>query len=110
MTDEAKQQRSATVPGAILGLALLLAALGGFVYLCDWLIQPNTPEQLCAEVVAGAFGGPEAAPISIDGSARVEATSIGGDVVSGMARQEMFEACLARYASAPYRSRQGWWR
>lgn len=106
---EAGPRMGSTVPGAILGVIALLAVLGGFVYLCDWLVQPNTPEQMCAEVVDEAFASVQGAPISVSGSASVEATSIGEDSL-GFARREVFLACLARYASAPYRSRQGWWR
>lgn len=110
MTDEAKHQRSATVPGTILGLVLLLAALAGFLYLVDWLVQPNTPEQMCAEVVDTAFEDVLGAPISVSDSARVEATSIGEDSL-GFARREVFERCLARYpGGGAYRTRQGWWR
>lgn len=108
MTDETR--RGATVPGTVLGLLLLLAALAGFLYLCDWLLQPNTPEQLCAEVVDEAFESVQGAPISVSGSASVEATSIGEDSL-GFARREVFERCVTRYpGGGAYRTRQGWWR
>ena len=111
MTDEPTRARSSggAFPAAILGIAVLLAVFCAFLYVCDWLLQPNTPEQMCAEAVglADASGG---AAVSISGGA-VDATSIGEGSGAWIYREQAFEACLARYANgASFRTRQGWWR
>jgi hypothetical protein len=87
-------KRAASIPGAILGLIAICACLAAFLYLCDWLAQPNTVEQMCGEAAG-------------------DATRYAGSAVNPKSHEalEAFRACLARFSSSgAYRARQGWGR